>query len=111
MPSTSASSDCVANVSPESSRIKSSAWPDVFTVPPFAYYAERKLDQGNAAFKTHSTFLSPDRKLKISILDGLGEEIVRYKVYPTNTEFSQVAEALIEKKGVLPMVTVERKQV
>ncbi|KAI7796508.1 hypothetical protein IRJ41_023565, partial [Triplophysa rosa] len=101
-PSTSASSGCVASVSPESSsRIKSSAWPAVFTVPRFAYDAELKLDQGNAAFKTHGTFLSPDPKLKISILDGLAEEIVRYKVYPTNTEFNQVAEALIEKHPCL----------
>lgn len=101
-PSTSASSDCVASASPEpSSRIKSSAWPAVFTVPRFAYDAELKLDQGNAAFKTHGTFLSPDPKLKMAIFDGLAEEIVRYKVYPTNTEYSQVAEALIEKHPCL----------
>ncbi|KAA0701504.1 hypothetical protein E1301_Tti023861 [Triplophysa tibetana] len=46
------------------------AWPNIFTVPRFAYDAELKFDQENAAFKTHGTFLSPDPKLKISILSS-----------------------------------------
>ncbi|MGL4896816.1 MAG: hypothetical protein ACRC31_00085 [Cetobacterium sp.] len=37
----------------------------------------------------------------MAILDGLAEEIVRYKVYPTDLEYSQVAEALLEKHPCL----------
>ncbi|XP_055040333.2 uncharacterized protein [Misgurnus anguillicaudatus] len=101
-PSTSANFDCFASVFPQpSSSIKSSTWPAVFTVPRFAYDAELKLEQGNAIFKRQGIYLSPDPKLKISILDGLAEEIVKYKVYPSDAEYTQVAEALIKKHPCL----------
>ncbi|XDV18799.1 hypothetical protein PO909_006015 [Leuciscus waleckii] len=81
--------------------MKSSAWPAVFTVPRFTYDAELKLEQGNTAFKTRGILLSPDPKLKISILDGLAEEIVKYKVYPSDAEYDQVAAALVQKHPCL----------
>ncbi|XP_058632695.1 sterile alpha motif domain-containing protein 3-like isoform X1 [Onychostoma macrolepis] len=101
-PSTSGYSESSASLAPvSSSSIKSSAWPAEFTVPRFTYDAELKLEQGNAAFKTQGAFLSPDPKLKISILDGLAEEIVKYKLYPSDAEYGQVAEALIKKHPCL----------
>ncbi|KAK2825411.1 hypothetical protein Q7C36_019338 [Tachysurus vachellii] len=100
--STSTNSEPSVSFSSESSSsMKSSAWPAVFMVPRFTYDAELKLEQGNAAFKTQGIFRSPDPKLKSSILDGLAEEMVKYKVYPTDSEYDQVAAALIEKHPCL----------
>lgn len=100
--STSTNSEPSASFSPElSSSMKSSAWPAVFMVPRFTYDAELKLEKGNAAFKTQGIFLSPDPKLKMSILDGLAEEMVKYKVYPTDAEYAQVGAALIQKHPCL----------
>lgn len=79
--------------SPESSSSRSSAWPLIFKVPRLPYDAELQL--ANAAFKDNGTLLDPGTKLKSSILDGLIEEIVKYKVYLTDTEFSEVAEVLV----------------
>ncbi len=53
-----------------------------------------KLDQGNSAFRTNGKVLIPDPKLKSGILDALAEEIINYKAYPSDSEFSDVAEAL-----------------
>lgn len=47
-------------------------------------HLELKLQQANTAFKANGILLGPDPKLKSSILDGLAEEIVKYKVYPTD---------------------------
>ncbi|XP_060716492.1 uncharacterized protein LOC132839498 isoform X2 [Tachysurus vachellii] len=100
--STSTNSEPSVSFSSESSSsMKSSAWPAVFMVPRFTYDAELKLEQGNAAFKTQGIFRSPDPKLKSSILDGLAEEMVKYKVYPTDAEYNQVAAALIQKHPCL----------
>lgn len=54
-----------------------------------------KLGQGNSAFKTNGKFLIPDPKLKSGILDALAEEIINYKAYPFDSEYSDVAEALV----------------
>uniref|UniRef100_A0A3B1IS49 PB1 domain-containing protein n=1 Tax=Astyanax mexicanus TaxID=7994 RepID=A0A3B1IS49_ASTMX len=84
-----------------SSDLKSSQWPSVFDVPRFSYDSELKLQHANTAFKEDGTFLSPDPKLKSSILDGLAEEIVKYKLYPTDSDFEEVAKALIKKHPCL----------
>ncbi|KAL2084999.1 hypothetical protein ACEWY4_020517 [Coilia grayii] len=81
--------------SPESSISRSSAWPLIFKVPHFSYDAEIQLDRANVALKDSGTLLDPGTKPKSSILNGLIEEIVKYKVYLTDTEFSEVAEALV----------------
>ncbi|XP_049341258.1 uncharacterized protein LOC111194762 isoform X2 [Astyanax mexicanus] len=102
-PSTSgASSESSLESSSESaSSLKSSQWPSVFDVPRFSYDSELKLQHANTAFKEDGTFLSPDPKLKSSILDGLAEEIVKYKLYPTDSDFEEVAKALIKKHPCL----------
>lgn len=100
--STSTNSEPSESFSSElSSSMKYSAWPAVFMVPRFTYDAELKLERGNAAFKNQGVFLIPDPKLKISILDGLAEEMVKYKVYPTDAEYDQVAATLIQKHPCL----------
>lgn len=81
--------------SPESTSLRSSAWPIVFQVPRFSYDAELQLERANAAFKETGVLFNPDPKLKSSILDGLTETIIQYKVYLSDCEFEEVAEALI----------------
>lgn len=86
--------------SPESTSSRSS-WPDRFIVPRFAFDAELKLEQANLAFGEKGTLLIPDPKLKSDILEGLIQEVVHHKVYLTNREFDQAAEALIMRHPCL----------
>ena len=81
--------------SPESTSSRSTAWPIVFPMPRFAYDTQLQLDRANAAFKETGALLNPDTKLKSAILDGLAEVIVQYKVYLTDIEFDELAEALV----------------
>ncbi|XP_063048812.1 sterile alpha motif domain-containing protein 3-like, partial [Engraulis encrasicolus] len=81
--------------SPEASSSRSSAWPLIFKVPRFPYDAELELEKANAALKDDGTLLDPGTKLKSSILNGLMEEIMKYKVYPSDTELGEIAEALV----------------
>ncbi|KAM8772540.1 uncharacterized protein AB9X84_010280 isoform 2-T2 [Acanthopagrus schlegelii] len=87
--------------SPESTPSRSSGWPVVFVVPRFPYDCQLQLDKANAAFKESGTLLDPDVRLKTAILDSLAEEIVRYKVYPSDSEFEEVAEALVSSHPCL----------
>lgn len=86
--------------SPESTSSRSSAWP-VVQVPRFSYDPELHLDRASAAFKATRTLLNPDAKLKSAILNGLAETIVQYKVYLSDSEFEDVAEARISKHPCL----------
>lgn len=103
--SSSLSSGCVDTdilSSPDSESSSSrSPWPSMFCVPQFSYDAELKLERGNAAYREKGALLIPDPKLKSNILDGLVQEIVRYKVYITDKEFNTVGEALILKHPCL----------
>ncbi|XP_013886534.1 uncharacterized protein LOC106534417 [Austrofundulus limnaeus] len=81
--------------SPESTSSRSTAWPIVFPMPRFAYDTQLQLDRANAAFKDTGALLNPDTKLKSAILEGLAETIVQYKVYLSDREFDEVAEALV----------------
>ncbi len=56
-----------------------SSWPAVLHVPKFSYDAELKLQQAALAYIQNGTVLIPDTKLKSVILDGLVQEIVKYK--------------------------------
>ncbi|XP_038139855.1 uncharacterized protein LOC119782782 [Cyprinodon tularosa] len=87
--------------SPESNPSRSSGWPVVFLVPKFPYDCELQLDKANAAFKESGTLLNPDMRLKTAILDSLAEKIVQYKVYPSDNEFEEVAEALVSSHPCL----------
>ncbi|CAL8334529.1 unnamed protein product [Arctogadus glacialis] len=78
-----------------------SSWPAVFHLPKFSYDAELKLQQANLAYVKNGTVLIPDPKLKSSILEGLVQEIVKYKVYVSDKEMDQVAQSLIKKHPCL----------
>jgi len=81
--------------SPDSTSSRSTAWPIAFPLPRFAYDTQLQLDRANAAFKETGALLNPNTKLKSAILDGLAETIVKYKVYLSDREFDEVAEALV----------------
>ncbi|XDV25457.1 hypothetical protein PO909_029373 [Leuciscus waleckii] len=91
------SDDSTIILSSSQSTSSRSSWPDFFYVPRFSYDAELKLEQAHAAFREKGTLLIPDPKLKSDILDELIQAIVQHKVYVTDREFDQVAEALIKK--------------
>ncbi|KAI5621005.1 sterile alpha motif domain-containing protein 3-like, partial [Silurus asotus] len=78
-----------------------SSWPTSFVVPRFSYDAEIKLEQGNSEYKKNGFLLNPDPKLKSAILNGLAEEVVKFKVYLSDAEFNEVAEALIKQHPCL----------
>ncbi len=84
-----------------STSVRSSLWPTPFILPRFPYDVQLKLDQGNSVFRTNGKVLIPDPKLKSGILDALAEEIINYKAYPSDSEFSDVAEALVAKHPCL----------
>ncbi|KAI7804916.1 hypothetical protein IRJ41_023569, partial [Triplophysa rosa] len=96
--SQSSGTDTLSSSESTSSR---SAWPAVFHAPKFSYDAEIKLQQAHLAYLQNGTVLSPDPKLKSAILDGLVQEIVRYKVYVCDKEMEQVAQSLIKKHPCL----------
>lgn len=89
------SSASTSSGSSSASTSRSSAWPDVFCVPLLTYDAEVQLERANAAFRENGTRLIPEPKLKSAILEGLTQEIVKYKVYLSDGEFDQVAASLI----------------
>ncbi len=78
-----------------------SSWPTCFVVPRFSHDAEIKLEQGNSEYQKKGSLLNPDPKLKSDILDGLAEEIIKFKVYLSDAEFNEVAEALIKRHPCL----------
>ncbi|XP_041861760.1 uncharacterized protein LOC121652780 [Melanotaenia boesemani] len=86
---------------PDSTSSRSTGWPLVFLVPRFPYDCELQLEKANAAFKESGTLLNPDIRLKTAILDSLAEAIVQYKVYPSDSEFEEVAEALVSSHPCL----------
>ncbi|KAF5894086.1 sterile alpha motif domain-containing protein 3-like isoform X1, partial [Clarias magur] len=98
--STSASDTDILSSS-DSTSARSSLWPSPFVLPRFPYDVQLKLDQGNSAFRSSGKFLIPDPKLKSGILDALAEEIINFKAYPSYSEFSDVAEALVDKHPCL----------
>ncbi|KAL3989163.1 hypothetical protein ACER0C_013481 [Sarotherodon galilaeus] len=78
-----------------------SVWPSVFTVPRFSYEAELQLEKANAEFIAGGTHLTPSPKLKSHLLERLAEEIIKFKVYPTDNDLNEVAEALVKQHPCL----------
>lgn len=76
-------------------------WPRVFPIPTFSYETELQLETGNAVHRSNMTRLSMSSKLKSDILEKVAEEMFQYKAYPTDADFSDVAEALIKKHPCL----------
>ncbi|KAL3976477.1 coatomer subunit delta [Sarotherodon galilaeus] len=78
-----------------------SVWPSVFTVPRFSYEAELQLEKANAEFIAGGTHLTPSPKLKSHLLERLAEEIIKFKVYPTDNDLNEVAEVLVKQHPCL----------
>ncbi|KAF7642129.1 hypothetical protein LDENG_00264180 [Lucifuga dentata] len=76
-------------------------WPREFPIPPFSYDTELQLEKGNAAYRSNMTRLTLSSKIKSDILERLAEEIFKYKAYPVDGDFSDVAEELIKKHPCL----------
>ena len=77
-------------------------WPSVFTVPiVLAMRLKCNCDKADADCCSSGTLLSPSPKLKSHILEGLSEEIIKFKAYPTDSDLNDVAEALVKKHPCL----------
>lgn len=72
-------------------------WPTDFPVPTFSYDVELILGEGNVAFEKNGKTLKLSKGQKHNILETLAGKMHSYKAYPTDREFSEVAEALIIK--------------
>lgn len=77
------------------------AWPSVFPIATFSFQINVQLTKAAQEFQTNGILLTPTPKLKSGITEGLVEEIIKYKVYPSNSECDDVCRALITKHPCL----------
>ncbi|KAK7919333.1 hypothetical protein WMY93_010617 [Mugilogobius chulae] len=88
--------------SPSSSvSTRSEMWPREFPIPKFSYDTELQLEKGNAEYRANKTRFEHSTKTKSDILEKVAEEIFKFKAYPTDADYSEVAEALIKKHPCL----------
>ncbi|XP_078025314.1 uncharacterized protein LOC117251126 [Epinephelus lanceolatus] len=88
--------------SPSSSvSTRTQMWPREFPIPTFSYDTELQLEKGNSVYRSNKRPLTPSPKTISDILKKVAEEIYKYKPYPTDADFSDVAEALIKKHPCL----------
>uniref|UniRef100_A0A8C3GB99 PB1 domain-containing protein n=1 Tax=Cyclopterus lumpus TaxID=8103 RepID=A0A8C3GB99_CYCLU len=99
--SMSTQSDDTELLSSSSSTTQTQLWPTVFEIPTFSFETELQLETGNAVHRSNMERLSISFKLKSDILEKVAEEMFKYKAYPTDADFSDVAEALIKKHPCL----------
>ncbi|XP_054894412.1 uncharacterized protein LOC129365303 [Poeciliopsis prolifica] len=72
------------------------SWPKQFPIPQFAYETEMYLERGNEDYKKNGTLLTTS-KIKPDILEKLAETVYTYTAYPSGSQISDVAEALVNK--------------
>ncbi|XP_024126573.1 uncharacterized protein LOC112145519, partial [Oryzias melastigma] len=84
-------------IASSSSSFSRSSWPEVFNVPNFSLDAEFKIQEGQNNYLKNGTLLNVDPKLKRDIISSLVQEIVKYKLYASNRDVSEAAEALVQK--------------
>ncbi|KAF6729752.1 hypothetical protein FQA47_009551, partial [Oryzias melastigma] len=84
-------------IASSSSSFSRSSWPEVFNVPNFSLDAEFKIQEGQNNYLKNGTLLNVDLKLKRDIISSLVQEIVKYKLYASNRDVSEAAEALVQK--------------
>lgn len=77
------------------------SWPDVFQVPTFSYEVEHILTQGNVANERTGKTLKLSRGQKHNILETLASMMHSFKAYPSDNNYSVVAEALVTKHPCL----------
>ncbi|XP_051780300.1 uncharacterized protein LOC114645041 [Erpetoichthys calabaricus] len=81
--------------------LRTQQWPREFPIPVFSNNTECQLEKGNAEYSKSQTRLNPSPKVLSDILDKVAEEIYKYKAYPTDADFSDVAKALTQKHPCL----------
>lgn len=84
-----------------SASTRTQMWPREFPIPVFSYDTELQLEKGNSAYRSNMTRLTLRPKAMSDILEKVAEEIYKYKGYPDDSDFSNVAEALIKKHPCL----------
>uniref|UniRef100_A0A669BXH9 C2H2-type domain-containing protein n=1 Tax=Oreochromis niloticus TaxID=8128 RepID=A0A669BXH9_ORENI len=83
------------------STLRSEAWPLDFRIPEFSFDVELQLTKGNQEFQANGTLLTLKPKLKSDILESLSSEIMKYKAYPSDSNLSDVCQALVVKHPCL----------
>ncbi|CAL9682187.1 unnamed protein product [Knipowitschia caucasica] len=81
--------------------LRTQQWPKVFHIPAFSYDTEMQLQKGNEGCVKNQTRLTPSTKMLSNILETLGDEIYKFKAYPNDADFGDVAKALIMKHPCL----------
>uniref|UniRef100_A0A087X808 Uncharacterized protein n=1 Tax=Poecilia formosa TaxID=48698 RepID=A0A087X808_POEFO len=92
----SASSQDTIILSGRSTTERCQPWPKQFPIPQFAYETEMYLERGNEDYKKNGTLLTTS-KIKADILEKLAETVYTYTAYPSGSQISDVAEALVNK--------------
>ncbi len=83
------------------STLRTIQWPKEFPIPRFSLETEMQLQKGNAECNAQKLRLTVGSKMLSDILEKLAEEIFKYKAYPNDEDYSEVAEALIKKHPCL----------
>jgi len=76
-------------------------WPDEFVIPLFDHDIELMLSRGNAEFMESGKSLILARSAKGTILQRVVTAVYDIKAYPTESEFTAVAKALVTKHPCL----------
>ncbi|KAL3973708.1 hypothetical protein ACER0C_024915 [Sarotherodon galilaeus] len=97
----SAESRSSSSSSSANSTLRSEAWPLDFRIPEFSFDVELQLTKGNQEFQANGTLLTLKPKLKSDILESLSSEIMKYKAYPSDSNLSDVCQALVVKHPCL----------
>lgn len=83
------------------SPVRAESWPSVFPVPTFSYHLEAILNQGNIAYNNMGKTLILSKGQKHELLEALAIKMHSFKAYPSDKNFSTVAEALVTKHPCL----------
>ncbi|KAK7886515.1 hypothetical protein WMY93_026136 [Mugilogobius chulae] len=77
-------------------------WPEFFDIPLFSVYIEQILRQADLLTLRDGTYLNVSKEiLKHEILEKIAESVYSFTPYPTDVQFTQVAQALITKHPCL----------
>ncbi|GAA6094124.1 sterile alpha motif domain-containing protein 3-like isoform X1 [Tachysurus ichikawai] len=75
--------------------------PETFEIPSFSVDVEYRLCQGNLLFMRDKTYLKVPRDMKHEVLEKLAEAMYKFKAYPCEVDFNDVAPALVKKHPCL----------
>ncbi|XP_059366263.1 sterile alpha motif domain-containing protein 3-like [Carassius carassius] len=85
----------------ESPLTRQDPWPETFEIPSFSVDVEYRLRQGNLLFMRDKTYLQVPRDMKHEVLEKLAEAMYKFKAYPREEDFNDVASALVKKHPCL----------